>query len=243
MTSFDGEKSLGTLKVNIGLERAEIQCLCLNGIVGCSAADYVVNPDFFGDSVLREIYLNVSEALAHAHERNVIHLDVRPSNIIVALKSGNLKVMLGDWGCAEREGVSLKRFRGCPPYAHDSLLVKGKTRGKPWKPTAVHDMVSFAFTIAALHSFKLVRSKAIPWHGFDSDMVNKKALENRRQLAVNLLERCGLDQECRNILIQYIPPSDDTSNGAMQERVEPNQKRKATNDSEDRGTKRLTNGI
>ena len=41
--------------------------------------------------LLKHVFLKVSEALAFAHKREVIHLDVRPSNIIVCSKEWGIE--------------------------------------------------------------------------------------------------------------------------------------------------------
>jgi serine/threonine protein kinase len=65
-------------------------------------------------------------ALKHAHARGWVHLDVRPSNIIVS-QPGNVspRVQLIDFGCAAQKYKKLSQFRGCPPFAYSELLRQG----------------------------------------------------------------------------------------------------------------------
>jgi serine/threonine protein kinase len=223
----DGQSLLGTLKVKVRCEESEFPCLRLNGIVGRSASTSIVKAgDEEGNQLLKHVFLKVSEALAFAHKREVIHLDVRPSNIIICQKNGELKIMLSDWGCAEKGSKSLTRFRGCPPYAHDSLLSVGDNGRKPWSPDASHDMASFAFSVAALHSFNKNHSESLPWHGFDRTVVDEDTLNKRRQLTNDLLEGCGLDREFKDLLIQCVALSKKAPNKVMQEEPQNQRKRK-----------------
>jgi hypothetical protein len=85
------------------------------------------------------------EALKFAYGNKIYHLDVRPGNIIVKVSSSRCKAMLSDWGCSVDDTAksTLKKFRDCPPYAHDSLL--GKFSAVTFKPG--RDFVSLAYTL------------------------------------------------------------------------------------------------
>jgi TolB-like protein len=74
-----------------------------------------------------QIFLQVLDAVGHAHERQVIHRDLKPSNILV---TGQGEVRLLDFGVArllqpETNGVSLTRAYGLamtPEYSSPELL-------------------------------------------------------------------------------------------------------------------------
>ncbi len=50
------------------------------------------------------IAVQVCEALAHAHERGIIHRDVKPSNVLIAAERGSDRVVLTDFGIARGLG-------------------------------------------------------------------------------------------------------------------------------------------
>jgi hypothetical protein len=101
----------------------------------------------------KDIITTVFKALQFAHNRNIYHLDVRPGNIIVDFPESGCKAMLSDWGCSVDSAVesSLKKFRGCTPYAHDSLLAQFKTV----KLNSHLDFASLAYTLDHVAAGKL----------------------------------------------------------------------------------------
>jgi serine/threonine protein kinase len=112
---------------------------------------------------------------------NVVHLDIQPSNIIVSRAGTDWVVQVIDWGCAARKNERLKYYRGCPPYSHRSLL---QCQGSnPWTPGAVHDHVSFALTVAHL----VAGTKTVPWKDCNGLQLADSVVEDRRKIAVNLL--------------------------------------------------------
>ncbi|MCA9622369.1 MAG: serine/threonine protein kinase, partial [Myxococcales bacterium] len=57
----------------------------------------------------RDLAIQVLEALAYAHARGVLHLDVKPSNVIVSGRPAGLRATLVDFGVARgwRQGEDL----------------------------------------------------------------------------------------------------------------------------------------
>src|SRR5437763_4560119 len=52
------------------------------------------------DSAALEVAAQIAEALAHAHDRGIVHRDVKPSNVLLA-ESGGVDVRLLDFGLAQ----------------------------------------------------------------------------------------------------------------------------------------------
>ncbi len=74
------------------------------------------------EAELRAVFHALADALEHAHERGVIHQDVKPENVLVAESSEGLSVKLADFGLAvelheaeRRALVASRTFRSAPP--------------------------------------------------------------------------------------------------------------------------------
>ena len=132
---------LKTIEVKAHCQTAERKCLVLKGILGCSAAKVGV----VGARLLQDVFARVSDALDFAHRKEICHMDVRPSNIIISPEG---TIQLIDWGCAASTDEEICGFRGSLAYAHDYILTVDKH--KIWKPKKEFDMASLAFTMAAL---------------------------------------------------------------------------------------------
>ncbi|MFH8371544.1 serine/threonine-protein kinase [Streptomyces sp. NPDC018031] len=90
-------------------------CLVMGFIDGRSLADLVDDPEPPPASALLAWCAQVCEALAVAHERGVIHRDVKPSNVMIS--DGH--AWLIDFGIARTEGdrsSSTGHLIGTPPY-------------------------------------------------------------------------------------------------------------------------------
>ncbi|MDA7615166.1 protein kinase [Akkermansiaceae bacterium] len=53
------------------------------------------------------LFIEVCEAVQHAHQKGVIHRDIKPSNILVGLSEGKPRVKVIDFGIAKATGPSL----------------------------------------------------------------------------------------------------------------------------------------
>jgi serine/threonine-protein kinase len=59
------------------------------------------NPDGMGNTEVADIVAAVAEALDYAHERHLLHRDVKPANILLARPaSGDQRILLADFGIA-----------------------------------------------------------------------------------------------------------------------------------------------
>ena len=82
---------------------------------------------------LLEILAQVSEALAYAHRRGVLHRDVKPSNIRVTREGGRLQAKLMDFGIArisESTLTSTGLLMGTVAYMAPEYVKHGKADGR-----------------------------------------------------------------------------------------------------------------
>ncbi len=79
------------------------------------------------------LFLQVCDAVEHAHRRGVIHRDLKPSNVLVEIADGTPRVKVIDFGIAKlldgsADGVALTRsgmLLGTPAYASPEQLRHG----------------------------------------------------------------------------------------------------------------------
>jgi hypothetical protein len=193
----DGPLHLGILTVQLLCDKSELPSLRLKGLIGTPASK--VNVENLNKGDLQCIVNDVMSALKHTHDRGWVHLDVRPSNIIIGQSGdGRPRVQLIDFGCAAQKNVVLSQFRGCPPFAHYDLLCYGL---ETWLPDDKHDMASLSFTIASL-----LAGNSVPWFGFDGCNIEPDILIKRSNIASKLLRenRDKLNVTTRKLLIESI---------------------------------------
>jgi molybdopterin-binding protein len=191
---------LEVLTVQLLCDKSKLPCLRLKGLVGTPASK--INVENLNKGDLQHIIEGVTSALKHAHSMGWVHLDVRPSNIIVGqLSNARPRVQLIDFGCAAQTNTSLSHFRGCPPFAHSDLLCQGLEK---WKPDIKHDMASLSFTIASL-----LAGSPSPWCGFNGCNVEPDRLTERSNIATELLRKSKnkLNKTTRTFLIESIVES------------------------------------
>jgi len=97
------------------------------------------------------VVADVASALGHAHERGVLHRDVKPSNIMIT-RDGNARLV--DFGLASSEGVSSLTRSGAEvgslPY-----MAPEQIRGQPKAIDARTDLYQLGVTLFELLSLRL----------------------------------------------------------------------------------------
>ncbi len=185
-------ETLGFLKVAVRCETSELRCLRLNGLVGTPASTFY----FFDLATITLVCEKVMDALDHAHSREIVHLDVCPSNIIVLQEmDGSIQVQLVDWGCASSTRTRLTSFRGKRFFAHEDLL--GLEDGESWTPAAEHDLASLVYTMADI----IIKSQSF-LEGRDSEQYSESG-----SLESNDLEPSS--KRPRRELLMYLDDDDD----------------------------------
>ena len=100
----------------------------------------------------RTLLLQLLEALAHAHARNIVHRDVKPSNLLLARLDGDL--VLADFGLAhlgnrEERGPGAMRTAGTPSYMAPEQI-RGEWRAfGPWTDLYAVGCVAWAMVTGA----------------------------------------------------------------------------------------------
>lgn len=166
-------------------EFSKLKVLRLTGIVGVTLAAYCRQPNARVEDVIKKVY----DALEYAHARGIVHMDVRPSNIIVKSQENGIDVLLADWGCGMTISESIKEgcFVGCPPYAHDKLL--GKRSGK-LNPIDDFDFQSLGYT------WYHVTKRVLGWHFDRPECVSQEQLEDRRMEMERFSQRISEQASC-----------------------------------------------
>jgi serine/threonine protein kinase len=111
--------------------------LCEKGTLKQMVSDMMAHHRDIPDQTIWKITHDVSAALLHVHKNGMVHMDVKPSNILIS-SSGILK--LADFGLATDQGVSGDGNEGDNRYMAPELLQSNER-------TPALDMFSFGMTL------------------------------------------------------------------------------------------------
>jgi serine/threonine-protein kinase len=95
--------------------------LALELVDGPNLRDYVSHRGQLQSEEARRIAIQACLAMHHAHERGVIHRDVKPSNLLIGRKDGRQLIKLSDLGLSrliEEKGLRLTRLGATVGTAH-----------------------------------------------------------------------------------------------------------------------------
>ena len=119
-------------------------------------ADRVTRPDGAGRGELLDIFMKVCDAVAYAHSRGVVHLDLKPENI-QADEFG--EVLVCDWGLAKVVGETEEGENVLPAALRpiENMTLMGEIKGSPGfmapeqvVPGAVKDPRSDIFALGCI---------------------------------------------------------------------------------------------
>ncbi|MBI1832609.1 MAG: serine/threonine protein kinase [Planctomycetes bacterium] len=76
--------------------------LALEYVEGADLQDYITRNCKLDPEEARQIMIQATRALVHAHEQGIVHRDIKPSNLLLTRKGDRLVVKLTDFGLAIR---------------------------------------------------------------------------------------------------------------------------------------------
>ncbi|SEQ20103.1 Serine/threonine protein kinase [Lentzea xinjiangensis] len=120
--------------------------LVMEYIEGASLSETVLKNGLIDDKLAARLWLNMADALAAAHERGVLHRDVKPSNVIV---DGQGTAHLIDFGIARSKGDSTLTATGMMVGTPDFLApetARGETASPASDSWQLAATVSYALT-------------------------------------------------------------------------------------------------
>ena len=96
---------------------------------GCSLAD-VLRTYRLTESEVTSVFYAIVKGVAAAHELSIMHLDLKPSNVLLDIRHGRVRARVADFGLArtlDETALSSDVFMGTPGYAAPEQFVAPDT--------------------------------------------------------------------------------------------------------------------
>ena len=130
--SIANERFLREIGIAARLNHPHVLPLLDSGVAGADELPFYVMPLVDGESLRERLHRDgrlsleeslrlaaeVTDALAYAHEHQVVHRDVKPDNVM--LSGGHAVVM--DFGIAKSDGAEAKGLTGANPVSSTALM-------------------------------------------------------------------------------------------------------------------------
>ncbi|HEY3288687.1 MAG TPA: serine/threonine-protein kinase [Anaerolineae bacterium] len=162
---FEQESSIGLKHPNIvqvhewGTDEGT-PYIVMDYIVGESLDRRLTREGTMSPQVLKDILRDTADALDYAHARDVIHRDVKPSNILIR---ANNRAMLGDFGVAKSIGST--NYTATAARVGSVFYMSPEQANGALEPTASSDIYSLGVTayyaLAGRHPFEADNEIAI----------------------------------------------------------------------------------
>lgn len=126
---------------DVGVD-SELHYLVLEYVEGSTLKEIITNEGVLTPKHAVNIACQVLDALSHAHERGIIHRDVKPQNVIITPRG---KVKLTDFGIARDTASTTRTFAGSNMIGSVHFLSPEQARGD--EVTAASDVYSCAIML------------------------------------------------------------------------------------------------
>lgn len=102
--------------------------LCEELCSGGELFDRIVSKKKYSERLTQEVCKLMVQTMAYYHSRSVVHLDLKPENLLLVDADSDLNIKITDWGLAQviADGERLHRQCGTPGYTAPEVLAGEK---------------------------------------------------------------------------------------------------------------------
>ncbi|CAM9715506.1 unnamed protein product [Chrysoparadoxa australica] len=101
--------------------------LVLELVTGGELYHAIVKRNHYTEGCTRTIAIQLLEALAYTHARNIIHRDIKPENLLLPKSENDTQVKIADWGLAKKvqpPEFMARELVGSPGYVAPEIITK-----------------------------------------------------------------------------------------------------------------------
>jgi len=104
-------------------------CMVMEYVDGCDLMAYILQKGGLPENECQKLFVQLVSAINYCHERDIIHRDIKHTNILVD-KNGDIKLI--DFGLSNyfgQDGQLLSTFCGTPAFAAPEMILGKKYQG------------------------------------------------------------------------------------------------------------------